>query len=147
MPFQMYISPIFWWSHILAWCETRPMKAESIYGYSPSKNKKRNSQAFLGINKYLSKFFPSTADVFESLRQLTSSKTEWTWNATYQKLFEKAKSIITEDAGIKFYDETHHCTWRQMHLESDPELSSYKPEVVKASQETKAERRYSNIER
>ena len=34
------------------------------------------------------------------------SKTEWTWNATYQKLFNKAKSIITEDADMKFYNET-----------------------------------------
>ena len=31
----------------------------------------------------------------------------------------------------------NHCTWRQMHLESDSELPYYKPEVVQAAQETK----------
>ena len=35
-----------------------------------------------------------------------SSKTEWTWNATYLKLFDKAKSIIKEDVYMKFYDKT-----------------------------------------
>ena len=72
----------------------------------PPKAKKRNSQAFLRISNYLSKFSPSTAVIWGSLRQLTSSKTEWTWNATYQKLFDKAKSIIKEDVCMIFYDET-----------------------------------------
>ena len=30
------------------------------------------------------------ADICESLRKLTSGKTEWTWNTTYQKVFDKA---------------------------------------------------------
>ena len=45
---------------------------------------------------------------------MTSNKSEWTWNATYQKLFEKAKSIITEDAHMKFYDEI-----QPLYLETD----------------------------
>ena len=36
-----------------------------------------------------------------------SSKTEWTWNAIYQKIFDKAKSFTKEDAYMKFYDETN----------------------------------------
>ena len=63
------------------------------------------------------KFAPSTASICESLRQLTSSKTECTWNATYQKLFDKAKSIksiIKEDACMKIYDET-----QSLYLETD----------------------------
>ena len=35
-----------------------------------------------------------------------SAKTEWTLNATYQKIFDMAKSIIKEDAHVKFYGET-----------------------------------------
>ena len=35
----------------------------------------------------------------------TSVKTEWTWNATYQKLFDRAKSIIKADACMKFHNE------------------------------------------
>ena len=37
---------------------------------------------------------------------MTSVKTEWTQNVTCQELFDKAKSIIKEDACMKFYDET-----------------------------------------
>ena len=35
-----------------------------------------------------------------------SSKIEWTQNATYQKMFNEAKTIIKEDACMKFNDET-----------------------------------------
>ena len=69
----------------------------------PPPNQKKELQAFLGIINYLSKFCPSIADICEV--QLTSSKTEWTWNATYKKRFDMAKSIKTEDACMKFYDE------------------------------------------
>ena len=54
------------------------------------------------------------AEVRESLRKLTSAKTEWTWNATYQKMFDKAKAIIKEDACMKFYDET-----KPLYIETD----------------------------
>ena len=87
-------------SHIQAWCETRPMEA------TLKTTKKKKLQALLGMVNYLSKFSPSTMDVCEWLGQLTSSKTEWTWIQTYQKLFDKAKSIITEDTCMEFYDET-----------------------------------------
>ena len=39
-----------------------------------------------------------------SLRKLALAKVEWTWNATYQKMFEVAKAIIKEDVCMKFYD-------------------------------------------
>ena len=59
------------------------MKTQSNDGdTSPQKNKK--FQAFLGKIEYLSKFSPSTANVCEALRQLTSVKTEWIWHADYQ---------------------------------------------------------------
>ena len=89
------------------------MKVESSYEDVTSKKQKK-PQEFLGIINYLGEFSPSTADICESLRQLTSSKTEWTWNATYQKVFDKAKSIITKDVCMKFYDET-----QPLYLETD----------------------------
>ena len=89
------------------------MKAESPDGDATFKDKK-GLQAFLGIINYLSKYSPSTASVCESLRQWPLSKMEWAQNATYQKLFDKAKSIIKEDANKKFYDET-----QPLHLETD----------------------------
>ena len=67
---------------------------------------KKEFPAFLSMIKYLCKFSPITAEVYESLRKLMSAKTKWTWDATYQKMFGKAKAVIKEDACMKFYDET-----------------------------------------
>ena len=65
-------------------------KAESTYTDTPSKDKKE-VQAFLGIINSSCKFSPNTADPCESLINLMSAKTEWTWKATYEKMFHKAK--------------------------------------------------------
>ena len=54
---------------------------------------------------YLRKFCPNTTDVCESIRKLTSARTEWTWNKTYQKIFNNPKLGIREDACMKIYDE------------------------------------------
>ena len=51
-------------------------------------------------------FFPSAANVCETLRKLTSSNTLWTFNASYQTLFDKVKSLIKDDVCMKFYNET-----------------------------------------
>ena len=46
--------------------------------------------------------------------QATSSKAIWTWNAPYQALFNKAKSLIKMDMCMKFYDDT-----KPLYLETD----------------------------
>ena len=51
---------------------------------------KKELPAFLGIISFLGKFSPSMTDVCESLRKLTSAKTEWTWKVTYQKIYDNA---------------------------------------------------------
>ena len=66
------------------------------------------------IINYLSRLSPSTADICKALRQLTSVKTDWTWNATYQKLFDRVKSIIKVDECMTFYDDT-----KPLYLETD----------------------------
>ena len=85
--------------------QPNPWKMKVLAEMPPPKMK-IELQAFLGIINYLGKFSPSTADICESLRKLTSAKTGWTWNATYQEIFDKARSIIKEDACMKFYNET-----------------------------------------
>ena len=72
------------------------------------KNKKR-LQAFLGIINYLGRFFSDTAEVCEPLCKLTWSKMTWTWNASYQQLFDKAKSIIEAVVCMKFTMIPNHC--------------------------------------
>ena len=63
----------------------------------PVPNNKKEIQAFLGIINYLGKFCPGTADVCDPLCKLTSSKVTWTWNVSYQSLFNKAKLFIKSD--------------------------------------------------
>ena len=72
----------------------------------PVTQNKKELQAFLGIINYLSKFSPDTSVVCEPLRKLTSSKATWTWDASYQQQFEKAKSLIKVEMCMKFYDDT-----------------------------------------
>ena len=127
---------------------------------------KKELQAFLGIITYLSKFSPSTADICTSLRHLTSVKIECTWNATYQKLFHKAKSITKEDACVKFYDDTKHLypktdasgvglgtgllqTRSSTHYSRDkvPDSSILRPIAIVNKSLSSTEKRCSNIER
>ena len=106
------------------------------------------------------------ADICEPLRKPTSARTELTWNATYQKIFEKAKSIIKEGICMKFYGET-----KPLYIEMDssvvemgcallqtksstccsrdkaPDNSILRPTVFSSKNLSSAEKRYSNIER
>ena len=82
-----------------------PQKLKVLTDMPPSKTEKE-LQAFLGITNYLGKFSPKIVEVCESVRKLISAKAEWTWNATYQKMFEEAQTVIKEDACMKFYGET-----------------------------------------
>ena len=72
--------------------------------------------SFAYIVHYLEKIFPSTAKVCKPLRQMTSMKTEWILNASYQKLFNREKAVIREDACIRFCDET-----RPLYLGGNPQ--------------------------
>ena len=58
---------------------------------------KRELQAFLGIINYLGKFSSGMAEICKPFRKLTSSKMAWTWNASYQQLFNEAKLLIKVD--------------------------------------------------
>ena len=70
-----------------------PQKIRALTKMLASKNKKE-LQAFLGIINYLGKFSPGMAEVCKPLQKLTSSKMTWIWNASYQQLFNKEKSLI-----------------------------------------------------
>ena len=65
---------------------------------------KKNYNPFLGIMSYLEKVSPVTMEVYKPLRKLTSSKSEWMWNSSYQHLYDKAKAIIKNNATMTFYN-------------------------------------------
>ena len=93
-----------------------------------------------------------------------SSKMTWTWNASYQQLFDKAEFLIKVEMCMKFYDDT-----KPLYLETDasgvglgaallqlrdymgclkdtaPDNTILCPIVFVSKSLTGAERRYSNI--
>ena len=90
-----------------------PQKTRELTKMPVPKNKKE-LQAFLGIINYLHQFFPDTLEVCKPLRKLMSSKMTWTWNASHQQLFEKAKLLIKVEICMEFYDDT-----KLLYLETD----------------------------
>ena len=129
-------------------------------------NNKKELQAFLGIINYLGKFSPGAADVCDPLHSLTSSKVTWTWNASYQSLFNKAKLLIKSYMCMKFYDDTEPLyletdvfrvglgaallqTWEGTTCQKDtvPDNTILHPIAFASKCLTGAEHRYSNIER
>ena len=141
-----------------------PQKIRSLTEMPALKNKKE-LQAFLGVINYLNKFSPGMSEVCEPLRKLMSSKMTWTWKASYQQLFEKAKSLIKMEMCMKFYDGT-----KPLYLETDasgiglgavllqirdnmgcqkdtaPDSTILCPITFASKSLTGAEQRYSNIE-
>ena len=142
-----------------------PQKIKAHTDMPPPDNKK-DLQTFLGIINYLGKFSPGTADVCDPLHKLTSSKVIWTWNTSYQSLFNKAKLLIKFDMYMNFYNGT-----KPLYLETDASRVSLGAAVLQAQEGTAcqkdtvpddtilcpiafasksltgAEHRYSNIER
>ena len=90
-----------------------PQKVRALTKMLAPRNK-WELQSFLGIINYLGKFFPGTAEVCKPLRKLTSTRVAWTWNASYQQMFNKAKSLIKAEVCMKFYDNT-----KPLYLETD----------------------------
>ena len=80
----------------------------------PVSNNKMKLQAFLSIINYLGKYSPGTADVCDPLHKLTFNEVIWTWNASYQTLFNKATLLIKSEMCMKFYDDT-----KLLYLETD----------------------------
>ena len=93
--------------------QPKPQKVRVLTERPAPKNKKE-LQAFLGIINYLNTFSPGMSETCEPLRKLTSSKATWTWNTSYQQLFNKEKSLIKTEMCIKFYDDT-----KPLYLETD----------------------------
>ena len=80
-----------------------PQKIRALTEILVPKDKKE-LQAFLGIINYLGKFSQDTSEVCEP----------WTWNASCQQLFEKAKLLIKVEMYMEFYDDT-----KLLYLETD----------------------------
>ena len=105
--FRYTAVPVFAkWCTCMEWDQTH--KKPKVFPEMPPKDERGPPN--ISWNNVLSKFSPGIVDVCESLRKLTSARTEWIWNATYQKIFDKARSIIKEHACMEFLMKLSHNT-------------------------------------
>ena len=109
----MHLYPILWAGDIETRSSTRPTKNQSPDRHASTKQQ-RGTTGFPQYYYYLGKFSPGTADVCGLLCKLTSSKAIWTWNASYQALFNKTKLLIKSDMCMKFHYDT-----KLLYLETD----------------------------
>ena len=141
----MHVYSILWGSDIERWSSARSQKIKALTDMLVP-NSKKELQAFLGIINYLGKFSPGTPNVCDPLHKLTSSKVTWTWNVSYQALFNKAKLLIKVDMCMKFYDDT-----KPLYLETDASRISLGVALLQMYERTTCQKhitcRYSNIER
>ena len=75
---------------------------------------KQNRRLSLVLFTILENFLQVQLVCVTPLCKLVSSKVIWTWNASYQALFNKAKFLIKSDMCMKFYNDT-----KPLYLETD----------------------------
>ena len=61
---------------------------------------------FLGMVNHLSKFSPQLADKTKPLRDLLSSKNQWTWGEAQRQVFTEVMSILSSSDVLALYDPT-----------------------------------------
>ena len=104
--------------------------------------------------------------MWDPLCKLTSCKAIWTWNVSYQALFNKAKLLIKSDMCMKFYDDTkplyletdasgvglgaallQTCEGTTFHKDTVPDNTVLCPIAFASKSLTGTEHRHSNLER
>ena len=69
----------------------------------PHRNK-GELQSFLGMVTYLSPFILQLSSHTATLRGLLKTDVEYSWNATYQVVFDKLKSLVCEDTTLRYFN-------------------------------------------
>ena len=76
---------------------------------------KEEIQVFLGTINYLDKFSLSTVAACKPLcKSWQQAGQMWTWDASYQAIYDKAKLLINTNAYMKFYGKN-----KPLYLETD----------------------------
>uniref|UniRef100_A0A3P9LRX1 Reverse transcriptase RNase H-like domain-containing protein n=1 Tax=Oryzias latipes TaxID=8090 RepID=A0A3P9LRX1_ORYLA len=70
----------------------------------PTPQNKNELHRFIGMLSNLSPYIPRFTDKAHTLRGLLKNDAPWVWDTNYQNCFDDLKTIITEDACLKYYD-------------------------------------------
>ena len=65
-------------------------------------------RSLLGMCQYLSRFIPNYSTVVEPLRELTKSKSEWSWTEKHERAFEDLKTSLANWKKLKYFDVKAH---------------------------------------
>ena len=79
-----------------------PKKVNVIVKMPPPQNKTELA-SFLGMCNYLSIYVPRLSDVTSTLHELNKKNMDFTWNATYDKVFRQAKLHVANAVTLKYF--------------------------------------------
>ena len=116
----------------------------------PSPKMKTELASFLGMCNYLGAYIPHLSDITMVLRQLNKKNVEFTWNATYERVFRQAKLQVANAVTLQYFNPA-----KPIVLECDASgngvggslLQDGQPIIFVSQALTDAQKRYSNIER
>ena len=125
-------------------------KKVNIIMKMPAPKDKTQLTSCLGICQYLSLYIPRLSDVTSTLQELNRKNTEFTWNATYDRVFRQAKLHVTNAVTLKYFDPQAPIT-----IECDASgvgvrgvlLQNGQPVTFISQALTDTQKCYSNIER
>ena len=80
-----------------------PEKVEAITRMPTPKNK-TDIQRFFGSLNYVRKFIPNLGTESRALRSLLEERSVWTWNAEYQREWDRLKMLLVTAPVLKHYD-------------------------------------------
>ena len=102
---KLHLSEIKYMGHILTTegVKPDPAKVKSIRDM-PNPEDKKGVKRFLGTVNYLAKFIPNLSQVAEPLRELTKEGKTFKLGEGELKTIQKLKSMISEDAELRYFD-------------------------------------------
>ena len=126
-----------------------PKKCEDIKNLPTPKNV-TELQQFLGMVQYMSPFIPKLADNTAALRNLTKKDSEFDWNDSHEKAFNKIKDMVCHSTSLAYFDVT-----KKTIIKVDASQQGIgaaltqdgKPIAFASKAMTETEQRYANIER
>ena len=131
-----------------------PKKVEAILEMKAPKDQ-TELRRFLGMVNQLSKFQPQIAELSKPLRDLLSSKNQWSWDTAQQHAFSALKKSLTTTPTLAHYDarrETTLATDASSYglgavLRQKQDDSQWRPVAYASRAMTPTEQRYAQIEK
>ena len=145
------VTEVSFFGHIISSTGLKPdpSKIEAILQL-PVPDSREKLQTFLGMVNYRAKFAPNLAEVTNPLRLLLKKESDFIWDETQTRAFNKVKQLITDVPVLGYYDSN-----KELVLETDASKSGLgccifqdgRPIAYASKSLTKSECMYAQIEK